>query len=34
VLERVSAEQKIAMGAQLPEAWRTQLLAAWQAELS
>ena len=34
VLERVSPDQKLQMGAQLPEEWRTQLLAAWQAELS
>lgn len=34
VLERVSPDQKVQMGVQLPEEWRTQLLAAWQAELS
>jgi hypothetical protein len=34
VLQRVSPSQKVAMGSELPEQWRTQLLAAWQAELA
>lgn len=34
VLERIDAAQKLAMGTRLPEEWRTQLLAAWQAELA
>lgn len=34
VLERIEPSQKLAMGTRLPEEWRTQLLAAWRAELS
>ncbi len=33
-LERISPAQKLAMGEQLPEEWRTKLMAAWRAELS
>jgi hypothetical protein len=33
-LERITDAQKLAMGSQLPEQWRTQLLAAWRAELA
>lgn len=33
-LERITPAQKLAMGSQLPEEWRTQLLAAWRAELA
>ena len=34
VLERITPAQKLAMGTKLPEEWRTQLLAAWRAELA
>lgn len=34
VLERVSQAQKLEMGTKVPEEWRTQLLAAWRAELA
>lgn len=34
VLERIEPAQKLAMGTRLPEEWRTQLLAAWRAELA
>ncbi len=34
VLERITPAQKLAMGTRLPEEWRTQLLAAWRAELA
>ena len=33
VLERIEPGMKLAMGQRLPEEWRTQLLAAWRAEL-
>ncbi len=33
VLERITPAQKLAMGTEIPEEWRTQLLAAWHAEL-
>lgn len=33
-LERIEPSQKLAMGTRLPEEWRTQLLAAWRAELA
>lgn len=34
IIERIEPSQKMAMGKRLPEEWQTQLLAAWQAELS
>ncbi len=33
-LERIPPAQKLAMGERIPEEWRTQLLAAWRAELA